>query len=74
MTNARRKTDGLLMYQYSMTAGGRFRVAAVYTGLPTGCIGSGGKSFATAAERDAATAASVDRLVAKLPHWEKVEE
>jgi hypothetical protein len=59
---------GRLLYRYSMTKGGAFRVNAGYTGLPTGCIGSAGKSFATAEERDAATLATCERYMAARGH------
>lgn len=51
------------LYRYSMTKSGKFRVNAIYTGLPTGCIGAMGKSFATAEQRDVATRESCERFL-----------
>lgn len=52
----RKMSNGLTeyLYRFDINKNGTFRVRAKYTGLKTGAIGSGGKSFKTEAERDAA--------------------
>ncbi len=69
--NVRRMKDNgeyEYLYRYEMTADKRYRVRAKYTGLKTGAVGSGGKSFLTEAERHAVTAQSC-RLLDGWKGW-----
>jgi hypothetical protein len=60
--------EGTKMYRTSTTKSGKYRVAAICTGLPKGAIGSGGKSFATKEERDAAVEESC-KILQGLEGW-----